>query len=375
MKLFVCGDIMPGGVLPYQPSFYTQELKEYMGGFDFRIGTLEAAFGTNYNFDPVKMRGRHNIIFARNEDFFRVVEMGFDVVSLANNHVWDLCEDGLKNTISLLNQNNIQFCGAGMDIEEASRPAIVEKDGIRVAFFAYCMYGNPWLGYVELAGEHKAGVNPLDIDRVLEDIKKAKQEYDRVVVLPHWGREYKFEPLPECIAMAKQMIKAGADAVLGSHPHQIQPLVYFNGRPVCFSMGNFLFPDFYMYPPRPIWYPDSIEEVKDVKDVVGYPFPIEEPIRQVWNPDSRYGCTIELVFQGKGTKANIRYVCSTKDNVETLTVITTSIQHQLQKAYALITNPFLRVLVKIKRDVFYFLKRLRNRTRERFKYHLLRKGI
>lgn len=99
MNMFFCGDIMPGGVLPYQDKYITSELLGFMHGFDFRIGTLEAAIGTNLRYDPVKMAGRQNIVYARDEDFFRVKEMGFDVVSLANNHIWDLGEAGLRNTI------------------------------------------------------------------------------------------------------------------------------------------------------------------------------------------------------------------------------------------------------------------------------------
>ena len=102
VKILAVGDIMPGGVLPYQDKYITSDLLKYMKGFDFRIGTLEAAIGSNLSYDPVKMSGRQNIIYARDEDFFRVKEMGFDVVSLANNHVWDLGEEGLRNTIKIL---------------------------------------------------------------------------------------------------------------------------------------------------------------------------------------------------------------------------------------------------------------------------------
>ncbi len=353
MRILVCGDLMPGGVLPYQSNYLDLGLREYMDGFDFRIGTLEAAIGTGFPFDPIKMGGRQNIIYARDEDFFRVKEMRFDVVSLANNHVWDLGVEGLRNTIRLLNDNGIKYCGAGENADEAAKPAVIEKDGCRVAVLAYCMYGNPWIGYVELAGENKAGVNPLDIDTVVEDIKSAKKEYDKVIVLPHWGREYQYKPLPDCIQMAKQMISAGADAVLASHPHQIQPLVYFKGKPVCFSMGNFLFPDFYMYPPRPIWYPDSIEEVNGIKDVTSYPFPIKEPIRQVWNPVSRYGYLIELTFDSRGVKVDCRSVCSSADNVEMLAEIPKSIRNQIRKVKIQIKNPALSVLIRILRKMHH----------------------
>ena len=351
MKLFFCGDVMPGGVLPYQDAYITPELSDYMRSFDFRIGTLEAAIGTNLSYDPVKMNGRQNIIYARDEDFFRVKEMGFDVVSLANNHVWDLGEEGLKNTINILKDNGIKYCGAGMDIEEASRPVVVEKDGTSVAILAYCMYGNKYLGYVELAGENKAGVNPLDIDKVIADIKKAKQKYDKVVVLPHWGREYLYEPMPECISMAKRMIKAGADAVFGSHTHQIQPLIWYKRKPVCFSMGNFLFPDFYMYPPRPIWYPDSVEVLNDVEDVVGYPFPIEKPIRQVWNPISRYGCAVLIELDENNTVASLKYVCLSANNIVSSSNITHEMQQQLKKSNMVIKNPVIRSMVYSRRRI------------------------
>ena len=347
MILLFCGDVMPGGVLPYQDDYITPELKGFMASFDFRIGTLESAIGTNMPYDSVKMQGRQNIVYARNEDFFRVKELGFDVVSLANNHVWDLGEDGLKNTIRILKENGIQYCGAGMDIEEASRPAVIEKDGQRIAILAYCMYGNKYLGYVELATKNKAGINPLDIDKVVEDIKDAKRQYNKVIIMPHWGREYRYEPLAECVSMAKKMVDAGADAVMGSHPHQIQPFIRFKGKPVCFSMGNFLFPDFYMQPPRPIWYPNSIEEVKDVKDVVGYPFPIEEPIRQVWNSVSRYGCVVSIGFSDGRTPVSVRYVHSTDRNIEELCELPNDLCQSLRKTGVLIKYKPLRIVGKI----------------------------
>lgn len=358
MNLFFCGDIMPGGVLPYQDSYISSDLIEYMASFDFRIGTLEAAIGTNLPYDPVKMNGRQNIVYARNEDFFRIKEMGFDVVSLANNHVWDLGEEGLKNTINILKENGILYCGAGMNIEEASKPAVIEKDGKRIAILAYCMYGNPWLGYVELAGKNKAGINPLNIDKVVKDIKDAKMQYDKVIIMPHWGREYQYDPIPECVTMAKQMVKAGADAVLGSHSHQIQPLVNIKGKPVCFSMGNFLFPDFYMYPPRPIWYPESANEVRGVKGVVGYPFPIKEPIRQVWNPISRYGMVVNIYVEKKGMKTTSCYVHSSDDNIETLAKLGPQMTDNLIKSSLMIKSSTFRFLIMAKRKTMSLVSRI-----------------
>jgi Putative enzyme of poly-gamma-glutamate biosynthesis (capsule formation) len=355
MKLLFCGDIMPGGVLPYQTEFVSPELREYLAGFDARIGTLEAAIGTDFPFDPVKVNGRQNIVYAREEDFFRVKDLGFNVVSLANNHMMDLTEQGLSNTIKLIRENGIKSCGAGANVEEASRPAVIEKDGISIAVLAYCMYGNKYLGHVELASKDKAGINPLDINTVMRDIADNKKKYDRVIVMPHWGREYTYYPLRECVAMAKQMINAGADAVLGSHTHQIQPYLKYRGKPICFSMGNFLFPDFYMRPPRPIWYPSREENLDSLKDVVGYPFPIKEPIRQVWNPISRYGCIVALDFEEDRCTTSIKYVHLSESNVVSLCELPSSIRKGVFDARLSIGPCFFRLIRKFSAALHRYL--------------------
>lgn len=315
MSILFCGDVMPGGVLPYQKEYLSKDVLDYMKSFDFRIGTLEAAIGTNLGYDQIKMKGRQNIVYARNEDFFRVVEMGFDVVSLANNHVFDLGIEGLRNTIEILDKNGIKHCGAGQNIEEASRPAVIKYKDKSIAILAYCMYGNVYLGHVELAGEDHPGVNPLEIDSVIKDILRCKKKYDYVVVMPHWGREYQYFPLVECKTKAYQMIDAGADAVIGSHAHNIQPMIKYKGKPIYFGMGNYLFPDFYMYPPRPIWYPNENIDLTAIRREVGYPYPINEPIVSVWNGRSRIGIISSMEILNNNLSIKYRLVYLSVDNI------------------------------------------------------------
>ena len=350
MRLFFCGDIMPGGVLPYQDKYIAPELMDYMKGFDFRIGTLEAAIGTSLSYDPVKMAGRQNIIYARNEDFIRVKEMGFDVVSLANNHVWDLGEEGLKNTIDIINKANIKYLGAGMDGDAASKPVVLNKDGIRVAIFAYCL-GPRYLGYVEFAGKDKAGTNPFDLEKVKEEIKNARKKYEYVIVMPHWGLEYHMEPRQECISFAKQMIRAGADAVLGSHPHVVQPCVKYKRGYICFSMGNFLFPDFYMYPPRPIWYPDPSVDLSQIEDIFTYPYPIEKPQRRVWKKASRYGCVAQVTIEKDKFDVTYKSVRLSQDNVVGLDDMDQDLAKTLNKATLFSKNSLLRRFMLLKRNL------------------------
>jgi poly-gamma-glutamate synthesis protein (capsule biosynthesis protein) len=315
MAILFCGDVMPGGVLPYQKEYISKDVLKYMQSFDLRIGTLEAAIGTDLEYDQVKMKGRQNIVYARNEDFFRVVEMGFNVVSLANNHVFDLGVEGLRNTIKILDENGIKHCGAGENIEEASKPAIIEYKGKTIAILAYCMYGNAYLGYVELADNNKPGINPLDIDKVVLDIQKYKKQYDYVIVMPHWGREYQYFPMVECKKMAYQMIDAGADAIMGSHAHNIQPMIKYKGKSIYFGMGNYLFPDFYMYPPRPIWYPNENMDLTNIKREIGYPYPINQPIVSVWNGRSRIGIVSRIELENNKLLANYRFVYLSASNI------------------------------------------------------------
>jgi len=343
---------MPGGCLPYQAGYIDEELSLYIKSFDIRIGTLEAAIGTGYEFDPVKMAGRQNIIYARDEDFKRIKELGFNVISLANNHIMDLGESGLINTINHLKESGILFCGAGINEDEASAPAVIEKAGVRIAIFAYCVSGSPWLGYVKAAGRSEPGVNILVLDKVLNDIRRARSLYDRVIVMPHWGKEYTFSPLKESVIMAKQMIDAGADAVIGSHTHQIQPQLRYKGKPVFFSLGNFLFPDFYMYPPRPIWYPDDASTLSEIEDVVGYPFPIDKPLRQVWNQVSRYGLVVEFEF-GAQERVTKRYVHLSNNNQLSFSRIPLGIRISLLESWLDLGKPihkfYARAIRKIRR--------------------------
>lgn len=315
IKLFFCGDIMPGGVLPYQIKYMSNNLLDYMNTFDIRIGTLEAAIGTNLPFDPIKMKERKNIIYAQDEDIYRIKEMKFDILSLANNHIFDLGEEGLKNTIRLLKKNNIKYCGAGLNIDEASKPIVVEFSSVKIAFFSYCEYKGGHWEKIPIATEYTSGVNPLVIEKVLADIQQAKKQYDYVIVLPHWGQEYKSKPTLKNIYQSYLMIKYGADAILGSHSHQIQPLIHYKNKYICYSMGNFLFPDFYIQPPRPIFYPDKNADLSHIKDIYDYPLLIHKYVKRVWPEKSRFGYVLDFSIISKKIKIKKKLVKINKDNI------------------------------------------------------------
>lgn len=313
ISICFCGDIMLGGVLPYQNDYIDKEVLSYMKGFDLRAGTLECAVGTGIQFDETKMNNTQSIIYARNEDIWRLKDLDINVVTLANNHAFDLGLSGMENTIRQLNDMNIKYCGAGYNIFEAKRPAVIEHKGRSIAFIG-CMIDEPSPVIFHKATEMDYGVYQVGIEELERDIKKAKQQYNYVFVLPHWGKEHSYIPPSYCKDYAKRMVDAGADAVIGSHPHVINPVVKYKGKYVYFSLGNFLFPDKCMQIPRPMYYPETKEEYLSLKRMWTYPKSISEPIVAVWKPKNRIGMMIEMEVNDK-IKSCYHLTCLTADNV------------------------------------------------------------
>lgn len=304
---------MPGGVLPYQERYIAQEVLIYLRQFDLRIGTLECGVGTHISFDAAKMAKTKSIVYARNEDMKRLKEMNINLVTLANNHAFDLGLEGMENAMSQLDKMGIKYFGAGHNIEEAKKPAVVELEGKTLAFIG-CMMDVPIPTVFHKATERNYGVYQTSIEELEKDIFKAQKLYDYVFVMPHWGEEHAYLPPAYCKAYAKRMLDAGADAIIGSHPHIINPVVQWGGKKCYFSLGNFLFPEKCMQVPRPMYYPKTVEEYKSLKRMWTYPKSITEPIVAVWKPKNRIGMMVEMEVNDK-LKSKYHLTCLTADNV------------------------------------------------------------
>ena len=172
-----------------------------------------------------------------------VASAGFDVVSLANNHTLDYHHEGMFETMRLLDQVGIDWVGAGENIQEARRPLITEVSGIRVGFLAYT---EMWFVHARepiswQATLDEPGVAPAELDLVVEDVKKLRDQVDCVIVTVHWGKEYVHEPTPEQRSLARAAVDAGADLVLGHHPHVLQGIEFYKQGVIVYSLGNFVF--------------------------------------------------------------------------------------------------------------------------------------
>lgn len=169
-------------------------------------------------------------------------EMGTDLVSLANNHVYDFGEDAMLDTMDLLDKAKIQYVGGGRDIDEAKRPIYFVVNGIKIGFVAAT--NAEVVYYTPAAVEDSPGVleayDTAEYNQVIED---AAGECDYLIAYIHWGPEDTNYYEQYQHDMGKEFLDAGADIVVGGHPHVLQGMEYIDGKPVVYSMGDFWFND------------------------------------------------------------------------------------------------------------------------------------
>lgn len=312
------GDIMPSGVLTGVNSDYvSNEVLDTLCGADVRIGTLETAIGNEPTFYEEKMNRLADVIYAKDCDLNKLLKLGIDIVSLANNHFFDLGPEGALHAIQLLDEIGIRHIGAGRNIKEASAPVIINISGKTIAFLAFCDWRNETVGWCPFASESSPGVNPMFDDYVESEILKYKKLNDYVVVLPHWGMENTWLTTPNVFRMAKKMLRAGADLILGDHPHRVQPLVNYKQGSVAYSMGNFLFPDRLIVPPRSTFYLEHDVDYSTLPITEDYPY-VSELTYKKWKPLARIGMIVLSELSSSSVISTYKLVQLSDKNVLSL---------------------------------------------------------
>lgn len=300
------GDIMPGGILSGKTDGYlSSELITVMKSADIRVGTLETAVGNSPTFYDEKMARDGDVIYVKDKDLSKLKDLDINIVSLANNHFFDLGEEGAKHTIQMLDSLGIKHIGAGNNIEEASRAVIENIHGETVAFIGFCDYEERHVGWCPYATNDKPGVNPMYESHVESEIRRYKSICDYVVVIPHWGKEHTYTTTLQTYKAAKAMIKAGADLILGSHPHRVQPVVNFQRASVAYSLGNFLFPNRLLVPPRSTYYSETEIDITSLPTTDGYPI-VEELTYKKWKPLAMIGMIADAKLSKKQTKTTYK---------------------------------------------------------------------
>lgn len=163
---------------------------------------------------------------------------GFNLVSLANNHTADYSRKGVLSTIDILKDIDIKYIGAGKNIKEAIKPNITEVNGIKIATISI----SDIVPRNSSGTNEKPGIFSTYYNDYIETINKVSKKVDITIVVSHWGEEYTLESASNRQnELAKSFINAGADIVIGGHPHVVQPIELYKDGIIFYSLGNFIF--------------------------------------------------------------------------------------------------------------------------------------
>ena len=209
------------------------EVSNELSKADLAVVNLESPFSTNglynvstdsnnFNADPRSIEG--------------LKLAGIDLVTLANNHFGNQRQQGMIETFEILETNNIDFIGAGRNFSAAHRGEIFKINGIRFGFLAYAY---PETQYV--ATNNTPGIANMEIEQVKKDIIELKRQADVLVIIMHAGNEYTKLPNGLQKSFAHSVIDAGADFVIGHHPHWVQLVEFYKEKPIFYSLGNLIF--------------------------------------------------------------------------------------------------------------------------------------
>ena len=208
------------------------DFADYFAGADIRITNLECVVST---------RGQANdkmYTFQAHPRVIPVLQKHFDAVTLANNHSGDFGPDAFAQMLSLLKEARLAQVGGGMNLKQAHTPLVFTRNGWRIAVLSY----NEFHPRSFEAGFDIPGVAWSEDQQVVEDIQTARRIHRADLVIPVmlWGWENERTANPRQRQLAKLMIDAGADAVIGGHPHVTQDVSVYKGRPIIYSVGNFV---------------------------------------------------------------------------------------------------------------------------------------
>ena len=239
VRLVFVGDIMlddgPGQVIAEGRDPLAQ-FAALLADADYRIGNLECPIATVGK--PLDSKIYN---FRADPHVLSVLKGRFDALAVSNNHSGDYGQAAFLETLDHLKQIGIVSFGGGRNLVEAHAPLWIEKNGLRIAVLGY----NEFKPRSFEAGPNWPGIAWSEDSQVIADIRAARNAgADVVIPYMHWGWERESAPTERQRRLARLMIDAGADAIVGSHPHVTQGTEIYRGKPIIYSLGNFVFDGF-----------------------------------------------------------------------------------------------------------------------------------
>jgi len=210
------------------------EVSDLIGQADIAFGNLECPITPGRNINLFEM-----VFRADPESVNGLKYAGFDILSLANNHIFNFGQEGLTDTFSYLEKANIDYIGAGKNKQEAHNFKMLEVNGIKFAFLAYA---DSIFSYTfSQTEESQPSIALMDVVQMKKDIFSIKNQADFIIVSMHSGIEYVSQPNAKQIEFAHAAVDTGADLVIGHHPHVVQKMEQYKGGYIFYSLGNFIF--------------------------------------------------------------------------------------------------------------------------------------
>jgi poly-gamma-glutamate capsule biosynthesis protein CapA/YwtB (metallophosphatase superfamily) len=223
LTLMFAGDALPPAGRPEADPF--APARKLLEAADVRFINLEGCIGEG---SPVSAEARKkNVLWTDPHAASYLRQYGFQVVNISNNHVFDLGLRGCLSTIRELEARDMK--PLGLRNGKGGLPVILEAKGMRIGFLGYADYGFP----STLASLRKR--------TALRDVRRLASRVDLLVVSLHWGYEYVGRPSPWQRHLARALVRAGANLVIGQHPHVSQGIELYDGALICYSLGNFFF--------------------------------------------------------------------------------------------------------------------------------------
>lgn len=238
IRIAITGDLMLGRslspqMLATQDGFPFAHTGGYLRSFDLTVGNLECVVSTLGS----PMPGKQFTFEANPVGFERLQNAGFDVVSVANNHSGDYGQHAFMDMLDHLPAHGITPLGGGANLAAAHAPVIKTVHTTTIGFLAYCEIQPSSFAATATTPGHAW----LDPTLMRADILALRSRVDYIIVFTHWGIEYQTLPEADQQAMAHLAIDAGADLVVGAHPHVRQTEELYLGKPIIYSLGNFVF--------------------------------------------------------------------------------------------------------------------------------------
>jgi poly-gamma-glutamate synthesis protein (capsule biosynthesis protein) len=227
------------------------QVKDFLSTFDLTVANFECFVSTTM--EPPELTDPKTLDFVTPPDSLQgMVMSGIDSVTMANNHAfYPFGEAAMNDTIGFLNEAGISTWGVGSNLDEARTAWTTEVNGLSIAFYgvdgvtANIDYPGSWALDNEIsksaATDSKAGTNPLIMDNILADIERLAGEHDIVLPYFHAGEQYVWTPREWLVNVSRELIDAGASAMLTSHPHATMGMEIYKGKPIFYSIGNFVY--------------------------------------------------------------------------------------------------------------------------------------